>query len=60
MFHKKNHPPTLNQQTGQWHFYDDEGKPIQLKKKPAPHIEDKPFPIEPDDKETNCCFRRRK
>jgi len=42
----KSYPPTLNQQTGQWHFYDDDGKPIDLKKS------------EPEsDDEVTCCIR---
>lgn len=45
-------PPTMNQQTGQWHFYDDEGKPVDLKK---------PRDVERDDCEpAGCCFSRKR
>ena len=45
------YPPMLNQQTGQWHFYDDEGKPIDLSPpKPEPESDD----------EVTCCIRFRK
>jgi hypothetical protein len=43
----KSYPPTLNQQTGQWHFYDDEGKPIDLRK---------PKQEPESDEEVTCCI----
>lgn len=57
MFHnqanKKNKAPTQNQQTGQWYFYDDQGKPVDLKVKPTSMKHD-------EDSGTTCCFGRKK
>lgn len=47
----KSYPPTLNNQTGQWHFYDDDGKPIDLSK-PKHEID--------SDDETACCLKMKK